>query len=260
MGSLRRWGGATVLLLATAGFACCVAGIVGSWILGRAVSGRVLRISAGLDAGLQRGSSAVQSVLRAVEKARADLAQVDKDSAEIGGSGEKGRRASRSVRSLVQQRVGPRVEDLGGRLATLSDTAVAVSSLLQSFEELPPGRIGRINADQLGRWADQAQQLSTTFRRLEGVVGDGDKETSRREVAAATTDVNLVLQRCQATLEDWQSDLEAALEQLPNVKAQTLGWLKIAVVAVTVLSAWMAVGQVSLFARALQSFKVEVRP
>jgi hypothetical protein len=248
-----------VLLLAAAGIACCVAGIVGSWVLARAVSDRVLRISARLDAGLERGSSAVQSALRAVEKARADLAQVDKDSAEIGGSGEKGRRASRSVRSLVRQRVGPRVEDLGGRLATLSDTAVAVSSVLQSFEELPSNRTGRINAEQLDRWSDQAQRLSTTFRRLEVAVGDTDKETSRREVAAATTDVDLVLQRCQATVEDWQSDLEAAREQLPSVKAQTLGWLKIAVVAVTVLSAWMAVGQFCLFARALQWFRVTVR-
>jgi hypothetical protein len=260
MRSLRRWGGALVLLLSAAGIACCVAGTIGAWILGQGVSSRVQRISAGLDAGLQRGAVAVQNVRRAVEKARADLAKVDKDSADPGGSGEGSRRTSRALRSLIQQKVGPTVDDLGGRLATLSDTAVAVSSLLRSLEELPPNRTGRIQADQLDRWADQAQGLSAKFRRLEVAVGDADKEPSTREVAAATIEVDSVLQRCQATVEDWQSDLEAAREELPNVKAQILGWFKIAVVAVTAFSAWMAVGQVSLFARALQAFKGGVRP
>jgi hypothetical protein len=147
------------------------------------------------------------------------------------------------------------MDDLGGRLAALSDAAVAVSSLLQSFEELPANQTGRIKAGQLDRWADQAQRLSATFRKLEVTVRDGDKETSRQEVVAATSEVDLVLQRCQATAEDWPSDLDAAREELLHAKAEMLGWLKTAVVTVTVLSVWMAVGQISHFARALQWYR-----
>jgi hypothetical protein len=197
----------------------------------------------------------MENIRRAVGKARADLDKVGNDSVDLGGGSEKSRRVSRALHSLIQQRVGPNMDELGGRLAALSDSAVAVSSLLQSFEELPPNRTVRINAGQLDRWADEAQRLSATFRRLEVVVGDGEKETSRQEVVAATTEVDLVLQRCQATAEDWQSDLDAAREELPHVKAEILGWLKTAVVAVTVLSVWMAVGQFCLLARALHWYR-----
>jgi hypothetical protein len=252
MGRLRWWGGATVLLLSAAGIACCVTGIIGSWRLGQAVSGRIHRISPALEAGLRRGSSAMENVRRAVAKARADLARVDNESADLGGGGEKSRRASRTLRSLIHQRVGPNMDDLGGRLAALSDAAVAVSSLLESFEELPASQTGRIKAGQLDHWADQAQRLSATFRRLEAAVGEGDKEASRQEVVKAAGEVDSVLQRCQATAEEWQADLDAAREELPHVKGEILGWLKAAVVAVTVLSVWMAVGQICLFARGLQ--------
>jgi hypothetical protein len=55
-----------ILLLSTAGTACCVGGIIGSWRLFQAVSGSVYRISARLDAGLQGDTSAMENVRRAV--------------------------------------------------------------------------------------------------------------------------------------------------------------------------------------------------
>jgi hypothetical protein len=61
-----------------------------------------------------------------------------------------------------------------------------------------------------------------------------------------------VLQKCQATVTDWQSDLDAARDDIAHVKAKILGWLTWAAVAVTVLCSWVAAGQISLFARALR--------
>jgi hypothetical protein len=201
---------------------------------------------------LQRAADATQNVRRAVAKARGDVAQVDKESADLRGGGEKGRRASRNLRALLQQKVGPNLEDLGGRLATLSDAAVAVCSLLGSFEELPPRWASRIKPEQWQRWTDQAQQLSHTLGRLEAAVGDGDRGTSGTNVAEATRSVDEVLEKCQATMDDWQADLDAAREGLAQVQAEVLGWWKPAVIAVTLLCGWMAAGQASLFAHALK--------
>src|SRR5262249_7996077 len=186
------------LLLSTAGIVCCVVGVIGMWMFGHHVSERVRKISAGLDVGLQRASAANQNVQRAVEKARTHVAKVRKESADLGNGREKSPRASRALRTLIQQQVGPNIEDLGGRLATLADLAVAVSSVLQGFQELPPGRTGRIKPDQLERWADEVQQLSATLRRLEDVVGDEDKETSGREGGAGAGRGNPALQRGKA--------------------------------------------------------------
>jgi len=251
MGLLRRFGGGVVLLLSAVGIIVCVAGIVGTWMFYQRVSEKVQTISARLDVGLQRVSAANQNIRSAVAKARADVANVGQESADLGSGGEKGRRASRAIRTLIQQRAGPDIDELGGRLATLSDVSVAVSSLLESFQELPAARSLRVEPDQLQRRAEEARQLSATLRRLEAAVGDGDKETGSREVAAATSQMDLVLQNCQAAVDDWQSNLDAAREDLARVKGKILGWLTCAAVAVTLLCLWVGAGQVSLFARAL---------
>jgi hypothetical protein len=107
--------------------------------------------------------------------------------------------------------------------------------------------------DPLEQWADEARQLSATLRRLEVVVGDGDQVPSRRAVTAATTEVDEVLQKCHATVEAWQSALDAAGDALARTEAAILVWLKAATIAVTFLCVRVAAGQVILFAHALRS-------
>jgi hypothetical protein len=241
-----------ILLLSTVGVLCCLTGAIGVWIIRPRASQRVQDISAWLDVGLERASVATHNAQRAMGKARGEVAKVGKESTDIGGGSERSRGASRALRTLIQQQVGPNLNELSGRLATLSDAAVAVSSLLQSFQELPASRIGRIKLDQMERWGDQAQQLSGTLRRLETVVGNGEKATTTKEVATATSEVDLILQNCQARVEVWQSDLEAAREESQHVKAEILGWLTPAAVVGTLLCLWVAAGQISLFAHALR--------
>jgi hypothetical protein len=67
------------------------------------------------------------------------------------------------------------------------------------------------------------QQVSAVLRRLEGAVGDGDKEADRGEVASPTRQVDLVPESCQAALEGWQADLDAAREDPAHIKAKIIG-------------------------------------
>src|SRR5262245_38216519 len=110
---LRRLPGVIVLLLSGIGMFCWVAGIVGIWRFYQNASARVQKIAAGLDVGLQRAAAATQNVRRAVGKARAEVAEVGKESADLAGGGEKGRRASRALQTLIRQQVGPSIGDLG---------------------------------------------------------------------------------------------------------------------------------------------------
>jgi hypothetical protein len=252
---LRRLGGAVILLLCAVSIIGCVAGIFSIWIFYQRVSEKVQTISARLDDGLQRVSTATHNVQLALEKARGDVDNVGKQTSDLGDSGEKSRRASRTLRALVHQKAGPNIDELHGRLATLSDTAVAVSSLLKSFQEVSSERSLHVNPDQLKHRAEEAQHLSATLRRLEVVVGDGDKETSGQEVVATTNAVDRVLERCQTTVDDWQSELDAVRADLEPVKTQTLRWLLIGAIAMTVLLVWVAAGQISLFGRAVAWLK-----
>ncbi len=249
---LLRCAGALVLLLSTVGLVCCVAGVVGVWMFRQTASEKVLNISTRLDVGLQRASDANENVRRALEKARADVAKVSKGSADLGGGAEKGRLATGDLRALMQRQVGPEINELGGRLAACSDAAVAVSSLLQSFEELAPGQTGRIEPDKLERLAGQASQLSAAVERLQAVVGDEDKGAAEKEVVAAAGEVELVLRKCQATVDQWQSDLDAGSNEILHVKEEILRWLTLISIAATIICVWATLSQISLFAHALK--------
>jgi len=160
------------------------------------------------------------------------------------------------------QRQGPRrtslpsgpslVTSLSGNRSEMNDAAVTVSTLLHSLQELPANRTRRIKPDQLERWGDEAQQLSEKLRRLEAAVGNGEKATTSTEVAGATSEVDLILQKCQARMNVWQADLEAAREELRQAEEEILSWLTPAAIVGTLLCLWMAAGQISLFANALR--------
>jgi len=251
MRSLRRFLGAMVVLLSTVGIACCIAGTIGIWMFHQSVSEKVKNIAARLDSGLQRVSIANQNFHRALEQARASVGKVSKGSTALGGGDEKSRRAGSALRKLVRQQVGPNISNLGVQLATFSDAAAAVSSLLQSFQELPLGKTSFTKFDKMDDWRVQTAQLADTLERLEAVVGDGNKESSGQEIAAASSAVDLALQRCQQKVADWHLGLEAAREGLQFVKTETFGWITPAAIVATLLCAWVAVGQLSLFAHAL---------
>jgi hypothetical protein len=252
---LRRLVGAVALLFAAVGTACCVAGVIGIWLSLQAVAERVRGAAERVDDGLQRVTVAGQTIQGALAKARADMAAITGESADLRGGGEKGRRASRAVRSLVQQQAGPNLDELGGRLATMSDAAVAVSSLLESFREVAPGRVSRLEPERLQTVADSSRRLSATLRRLEVEVGDGAKDADGRAVAATANEVDLLLQRCQAAMADWQSGLGEVRADVARARDQSPGWLTTAAVAVTVLCVWVGAGQVCLFGRGLMTWR-----
>jgi hypothetical protein len=247
----RRVGGAIALLLSIVGTVCCVAVIIGIWILHQGVVERVHRITERLDTGLLRVSVAGQNIQSAIGRARSDMANIDKESVDL-GRGEKSRRASRAIRTLLQQKAGPDLDDLSGRLATLSDAVAAVTSLLESLQELSARRLSRVEPDRWVLPTDEARQLSATVRRLEAVIGDGEKEASQADVAGATSEVDAILQRCQGAVENWQSDLTSARADLARVKGEIPGWITYAAIAATALCLWMGAGQISLFGRALR--------
>ena len=246
----RRVLGAVVLVLSSLGVLCCATGAVGVWVVRPELSRRAETLDARIDAALQRASTANEGVRRALQKARADVRRVSKGSADLGPEPRKNRRVAGLLRKQIQRQVGPRIDDLGGRLARSSTAAVAVASLLQSLQELPLGAADPIDPNKLGRAADQASQLSAALRKLQAVIGKGDQEAVAREVAAAAVQMDRVLQKCQARSADWQSDLDAARERQARLRERLPGWLLLGTVAGTVLCAWVGLSQVSLAAHA----------
>jgi chromosome segregation ATPase len=241
-----------VLLLATVGIIGCVAAIVGIWMFHQSGCEKAEKITTRFEGGLQRASVAHQNVQRALEQARASVDEVSKESTALTGREEKTRRSASAVRKLIRQQVGPNIDNLGVRLATLSDAAAAISSLLESLQESVPFQSGRLRADRMEGWTDQAVQLSAALRRLEAVVDNGDKESNEREVDAASSAVSLALQRCQEKVDEWQAQLEEAREGVRHIRREILGWWTLAAIMGSFLCGWVALGQVSLLVHVVQ--------
>jgi uncharacterized membrane protein YqjE len=241
---LRRLFGALVLLFATIGIVACVAAIVGIWILQQNVAQKVEIAYGRLDTGLKRLADANQKVKGALEKARADVERYNREAGRAGADN-----PNRTVlrRQLFLQTVGPRVNESGGRLDTFADAAIVVASLLQSLQELPLAESSRINPEDLNRASGQATDLSAAILKLQTAVNN-DNPAADREIADATNKVDQMLQQCETTVAGWQTDLDNAQSELASFKARLLAWLLLGALAVTVIAAWSALGQVSLFA------------
>jgi hypothetical protein len=251
---LRRFVAVLVMILSTVVFIGCIAGMIGVWIARQRASEKVQDLSARIDVGLQRASAADREAQRALEKARDNLATVNRESANLSGGNEQNRLTTSLIRGVIQGQAGPRINEGYGRLAMFSDTAVVVASLLQSFQESPLGTDRQIDPEKLDQLSGQAAQLSAAFQKLRGVVGEGDTPASEKDVVDATREVDRILQRCLTVMSDIRSDLDAAREDLPRIKAKILGWMLLAAIVVTVVCAWVAVSQVSLFAHGWKWF------
>ncbi|HLW63690.1 MAG TPA: hypothetical protein VKS79_00125 [Gemmataceae bacterium] len=249
---LRRLSGAILLFFSAVGTIGCAVVIIGTWMAHQKASHKIQAISNRIDAGLARASAANQNVRGAAEKARADVRSVDRESADFGAGGERGARAARAARKLIEQKAAPDLDELGGRLDSLSDAAAVVASLLDTFQEVAPRRGIRIDPDQLKQRAGDAQQISGLLHHLENALDDGDKQASPQNVAATTNRVDAVLQKCLETVDDWQSQLDNVREDLAKITRRTIGWITVVAVGLTVLFAWIGLGQICLFARGLR--------
>jgi methyl-accepting chemotaxis protein len=252
MALLRRLSGVIVLFFSFVGIASCALVIIGIWVGYQKASQKIQAVSDRIDTGLLRASSANQNVRRALDKALADMRSVDEKAAELRGGGEKGARAARAVRTLIEQKAGPDVDDLGGRLDMLADAAAVASSLLQTIQEVAPQRGVPIDADQLKQRSGEAQRVSVLMRRLGTVLDDGSQQPNADEVTETTSQVELVLQKCQETVDQWQEQIDSIREDLASITRKTITWLTFAAVVVTAIFAWIGLGQICLFARGLR--------
>jgi hypothetical protein len=249
---LRRLSGAILLFFSSIGTLCCALVIVGIWVGQQKASQKIQGVSDRLDTGLQRASMANQNVRRALDKAVADVRSVDEKAAELRGGGDKGARAARAVRTLIQQKAAPDVDDLGGRLDMLADAAAVASSLLQTVREVAPERGIPIDSDQLKQRAGEAQRVAVLLHHLENAMDDENQPASNEEMKDTMSQVELVLQNCQETVDHWQEQIDSIREDLANITRKTINWLTFAAIGVTVIFAWVGLGQICLFARGLR--------
>jgi hypothetical protein len=243
---MRRLLAAIVLALSVLGVIGCIAGVVTAWVVRADMTRAIAAAETRIATAIERVSAANQRIQLALQGARTEIDLVHAGATNLAPEPEKNRRVAGMLRKRVRQQLGPNIDDLSGRLAIGSDTAIAIGSLLQSLQESPVGHSGRIDPAKLEQMTNQASRLVAAFQKLQAAMGDDDQAAVKQDVISATGDVTSLLQQCETRVDEWQSELQAAGAELPVLKERILGWLTIAAVAVTVVLAWGGVSQVSL--------------
>lgn len=245
--TVRRFVGFSVMILAAVMLIACFVGIFQVWAYRQKAINLIQEVSQKLEGGIQRATAAGKNVQSALDLARANVAAVNQQSSKRNDNGEMNRFEADILRGMIQRQVGPSINDLGGRLAVMSDAAIAVSSLLRNLHFAPTSDFGRIDDSRQTQWANQASLLAVKLQQLQGVVGNGDRQATDKDITDATREVELVLQLCQSTLADWLSELAEASARLPIAKSETMYWLHAGAIIITIVCVWVAISQVSLF-------------
>jgi hypothetical protein len=240
------------VLLAAVGFVGCVTVIVGAWVARQKASEKVRAVAACAGDGLERATTIDDKLDQALQKARNDMKTFNEQADGLGSKDDESKRRSTGlIRRRVESELGPNLHELRGRLATFSDAAVAVASLLKSYQEMRPSSANRLKPEQIEAVSESATKLAAVSRRLQTAVGDGDKSIEDKEIRAAIKEVDSLLERCQNVVDDLHTDLMQARTDLPHLEAEVQWWMMAIAIAITVLFAWGALGQVSLFAHGL---------
>jgi hypothetical protein len=95
-----------------------------------------------------------------------------------------------------------------------------------------------------------AAKLPGHLEKLQALVGNPEAAPAPGDVSAAANEVDLVLQRCQTAVDDWESDLKTATVELHRIEEDIPTWLMRIAIAVTVACAWVGLSQISLMAHA----------
>jgi hypothetical protein len=243
----RRLIAVLVMLVCLAVFVACIGVSVGSWVVRQRAIPKVQEVAGRLKDGLERASVADQEVQKALERARDKLQKVNTDSAKLSGGGEGSRLATFGLRKIIQSDAGPEINDVSGRMAMFSDSAVVVSSLLQSLQESPLGQESAIDQEQLSRMSEGASKLSAGMQKLRTSIGEGDTTASAKEVADASREVDQILQDCLTVVRDISAKLNKARDDLPRIESQVLDWMKLTAIIVTAVCSWVALSQICVF-------------
>ena len=251
---LRGLPGVIAVVLSAVGIVACVAGVVVIWFLRPTAISMIDGLDAQVVAAVQRVSDANQRVQHALDKARSDVLRVKSQAADFRLEPGKSKRASDVLRNLVQEQLGPDVNDLGNRLAAASDAGVVLASFVRSLREISLGPAGDIAPSKLQPATNQAPQLQAALQGLRATAGE-NKAVTEQQVIAVATEMEGLLQRCKVAVDDWQSDLDHALDALPRVKEKALDCMMVAAIFSTALCLWVGAGQISLFVHGWKCFR-----
>jgi hypothetical protein len=131
----------------------------------------------------------------------------------------------------------------------VTEASVVINSLLDGIKDLPLTSLTGIDAGQMRQIESTLSGVATKSQALSAALGDSLPEEGPG-LDDRTSEVQEGLNRVLQLLSEFQSEVKRVQTRLAELKPETLAWIKAAPFIITVVLAWVALSQMSLFAHA----------
>lgn len=243
----------TILSLGGLGVALCVAGIAGTWLVGARLNGTTENVFAQIDRSFVVVRDTVADAGKIVRNAKIASADIEQ-----------------GLKNLTKKEVSDHltlrleVEEKAGRLASslrqadhwleFSQSSVQVVRQALELGNSTGAPVETDPADQLleelASLRTQLAEATESVQRIAARASEAGEEKSLRE--GIDDGVRLALRviatlgSIDSRLDDFTGRLSQTQAKAEELKTRTQRWIRIATIGMTLLIAWMAVGQVSL--------------
>jgi hypothetical protein len=245
-GFFRRLIAFLFVILGVVGLLACLAGIAACWYFRPGVTGKATHACERTEVVLEVTNKSLKRVEASLAQARTDLATVPKEPPAPQLSPLK----KAALRQVTNGFV-PQLENAGQTLNTVADAAVVLNSLLEGMGQIPLVHMTPLDMDQVQGAAGKVKELGETARTLNTLLdemsgNDADQTTARIEdgLAQAISRIGELTKR-----------LTDARDQIQEIHANLGRWLTTAAIVLTVLLAWIALGQLCLVLQGRQLWR-----
>jgi len=257
---LKRVLAVAVMVLSVLMVVLFLAGVVGTWVANKAVTDATVQVLTGVDTILGRTDQALTKLDTAVGNARDRVAAFEENVATAGESFAENPVILAAIAERLDLGIGPAVDEVGGTVQTIRETALAAQNTVQALNALPFISIGGSVAEEgkLQKLSDAVTNLTEGLQEIRGGV--------REAKAGASTAVALVLGRGTARLDAGLENIETTVSgygdqvsalrtRVSELKSAVTFWLDVASVVISLALLWLVFANVVTFVFGLSLFK-----
>jgi uncharacterized phage infection (PIP) family protein YhgE len=249
-----------VMVLSVVMVVLFLAGIVGTWVANKAVTDATVQVLTKVDTVLGRTDQAVTRLDTAVGNARDRVAAFDENVASAGENFADNPVILTAISEKLDLGIGPAVEEVGGTVQTIRETALSAQNALQALNALPFIDIGGSVAEEgtLQRLSDGVANLTQGVQEIRGGVREAKAGASTAVallLGRGTARLDAGLENIETTLSGYGDQVSALRTRVSDFQSSVTFWLDVASVVISLFLLWLVFAHVVTFVFGLSLFK-----
>jgi hypothetical protein len=234
-----------------------LAGIAGTWIVRARIHTVVVDIVAGAEARAANVKQGLDQLDMALTQARDDVAAVEQDVQAFGADLDQNKPLLTSIADRLGLDLAPLIDKAREIMATIRETAAAVSSIVDAVNALPFISKPIPELEALNELSQKVEAFETDVQNLRTTIDQRRSEIIGGAVSLITTPTSQIqgtLGEMQATVSGYRQQIDTVQAGLSSFRSAIGGWLTWTAVILTLILLWLAFSQAALLVLGRRAF------